>query len=71
MQEIRLRLDDYLEEKGMTRYELAKKASTNYQIIDNYYKNKVTRYDRDILLRICVVLDCGIEDILIIAESES
>ena len=49
---------------GVTRYQLAKRTGINYQIIDNYYKNKVVRYDSDILDRICKALHCKIEDIL-------
>ena len=49
---------------GVTRYQLAKRTGINYQIIDNYYKNKVVRDDSDILDRICKALHCKIEDIL-------
>jgi len=62
--QVRLVLADVLEEKNITRYELAKRTGIQYQIIDNYYKNKVTRYDRDTLLKICLALDCGIGDIV-------
>ena len=61
---IALTLDRALEERGMTRYELAKRTGTHFQTIDNYYKSKVTRYDSDILLRICVALNCDIGDII-------
>jgi len=59
-----LALDKALEERGITRYELAKRANTYFHTIDNYYKNKVVRYDSDLLLRICVALDCDIGDII-------
>ncbi|MBE6903546.1 MAG: helix-turn-helix transcriptional regulator [Ruminococcaceae bacterium] len=35
-------------------------VSTNY----NHYKNKVKRYDSYVLERICLALNCGIDDIL-------
>ena len=35
-----------------------------YHIIDNYYKNKVVRYDSFILDKICYALECGIDDII-------
>ena len=53
---------------GVTRYQLAKQTNINYQIIDNYYKNKVVRYDSDVLDRICKALQCKIEDILTFEE---
>lgn len=64
MKTIRIALDRLLEQKGITRYELAKRTGIQYHIIDNYYKNKVVRYDSYILLRICTVLDCGIGELI-------
>lgn len=61
---IRLSLDKALEKYGLTRYELAKRTGIQYQIIDNYYKNKVKRYDSYVLERICDAMDCTISDII-------
>ena len=61
---IKLILDRTMEKKGVTRYELAKRTGIQYQIIDNYYKNKVKRYDSYVLERICESLDCDISDII-------
>ncbi len=57
-------LDSALEKRNMTRYELAKRTGIQYQVIDNYYKNKVKRYDSFVLDRICDALDCDIQDIV-------
>ena len=65
MEQVRLTLDNALQERGITRYELAKRTEIRYPIIDNYYKNKVTRYDSYVLARICHALDCQISDILV------
>ena len=65
---VKLTLDIYLQSVGVTRYQLAKQTEINYQIIDNYYKNKVVRYDSDVLDRICTALHCKIEDILSFKE---
>ncbi len=61
---VTLTLDNALQARNMTRYELAKRTGIQYQIIDNYYKNKVKRYDSYVLDRICEALDCGIQDIV-------
>lgn len=61
---IRIVLDDKLKEKNITRYELSKITAIKYQTIDNYYKNRVVRYDREILLKICLALKCEVGDII-------
>ena len=57
-------LDKTLKRLNISRYELAKRTGIQYQIIDNYYKNRVKRYDSFVLERICDALDCDISDII-------
>ena len=61
---IKLTVDKYLDSRRITRYELAKRTGIRFQIIDNYYKNKVVRYDSYVLNRICEALECNISDII-------
>ena len=61
---IKLTLDKYLDSNKITRYELAKRTGIRFQIIDNYYKNKVVRYDSYVLNKICEALKCDISDII-------
>ena len=64
MSSIRLTLKEVLEQRGITRYELSQRTDIKYPIVDKYYKNKVVRYDSALLLKMCVALDCGIEDLI-------
>ena len=61
---IRICLDKALVKYNISRYELSKRTGIQYQIIDNYYKNKVKRYDSFVLERICIALDCDINEII-------
>ena len=61
---IKICLDETLKKLNITRYELSKRTGIQYQIIDNYYKNKVKRYDCYVLERICIALNCDIGDII-------
>lgn len=61
---IRLTIDKYLDKRGITRYELAKRTEVKFQTIDRYYKNRVVRYDSYILDRICAALECDLCDVI-------
>ena len=61
---IRIALDEMLEEMNLTRYALSKQTGIQYQTIDKYYKNKVYKYDSELLYKICSVLNCEVGDIL-------
>ena len=61
---IKLVLEKALKKQNISRYELSKRTGIQYQIIDNYYKNTVVRYDSFVLDRICQALDCDIKDII-------
>ncbi len=61
---VRLTIDKYLDEKGISRYELSKRTDIKFQTIDRYYKNRVVRYDSYVLDRICTALDCSLCDIM-------
>ena len=67
---IRICLDKTLKRMNISRYELSKQTGIRYQIIDNYYKNKVVRYDSFVLDRICVALNCEVSDIIEYKKSE-
>ena len=67
---VRLTIDKYLEKRGITRYELAKRTQVKFQTIDRYYKNRVVRYDSYILDRICAALECNLCDIIEYTKDE-
>lgn len=68
---IRLTIDTYLDQHGITRYELAKRTDVKFQTIDRYYKNRVVRYDSFILDRICAALECDLSDIMEYVKDEA
>ena len=64
MSSIRIALKDVLEQKGKTRYWLAKETGIHFKTIDSYYKNKIKRYEADSILKMCIALDCQIADMI-------
>jgi DNA-binding Xre family transcriptional regulator len=61
---IRIVLKERLAEKNLTRYALSKQTGIQYQTIDKYYKNRVYKYDSELLYKICSFLNCEVGDIL-------
>ncbi|MCI9585539.1 MAG: helix-turn-helix transcriptional regulator [Bacilli bacterium] len=53
-----------MKKRKMTKTQLAKRTGLHHQIIDRYYNNNVTRYDKDVLAKLCFILDCSLSDIL-------
>lgn len=61
---IKIKLNELIKEKGISKNKLSHKAEMQRTQINNYCKNKITRLDTDVLARICSVLDCSIGDLL-------
>jgi len=68
---IKLTIDKFIDKRGITRYELAKRTEVKFQTIDRYYKNRVVRYDSYILDRICLALGCTPGDIIEYVKDDS
>lgn len=60
-----IKLKELLIKKNVSRNKLATMVATNYDLINRYYNNKVIRVDLDVIARICYVLNCNVEDILV------
>ena len=61
---ITIRLRDILDERGITRYRLAKLAGTRFEVVEKWCSGSVERIDTDVLARFCYILDCDITDII-------
>lgn len=61
---VELRLKEVMEERGITRNQLAKLIDARFEVVSKWYKGEVEKMDMDILARICYALDCTTEDLL-------
>lgn len=66
---IRMKLKERMDAEGITRYALSRMTSTRFEVIDKWYGGEVERIDLDVLARICFVMHCKIDDILVYEES--
>ncbi len=62
--EIILCIKEILAEKNMSMYKLSVLTGIKYDIIYNYCNNFMQRYDKDVLAKICYVLDCKYSDLI-------
>lgn len=62
---LEIRLNELLKEKGLSKNKLSHKAEMNWKQIDNYCTNNITRLDVFVLCKLCSVLECEIQDLLV------
>ena len=61
---VKNRLEELIQEKGISKNKLAQRAEMQRTQLNKYCKNQVTRFDADVLARLCTVLECEIGDLL-------
>ena len=61
---ITIHLKELIEQRGITRYRLAKLADTRFEVVEKWCSGTVERIDSDVLARFCYILDCQITDII-------
>ena len=61
---IKIKLAELIEKSGISKNKLSHKAEMEKTQLNNYCKNKITRFDADVLARLCNALDCSISDLL-------
>ncbi len=61
---ISIALKTIMDEKGVTRNELARAINTRFEVVNKWYNGTLEKMDTDILARICFALECLPEDII-------
>ena len=61
---VELRLKEVMDERGISRNQLAKLIDARFEVVGKWYKGEVEKMDLDILARICYALDCTTEDLI-------
>lgn len=61
---VKIHLAELIQAKGISKSKVAQRAEMQRTQLNNYCKNQVTRFDADVLARLCTVLECQIGDLL-------
>ena len=62
--EIVFDLKSIMDKKGYTVNYVVRRTGLHHQIVRRYYEGTALRYDKEILAKICYVIDCDLEDIM-------
>jgi len=62
--EIVFDLKSIMDKKGYTVNYVVRRTGLHHQIVRRYYEGTAIRYDKEILAKICYVIDCDLEDIM-------
>lgn len=52
------------DKKKLTVNQIVKRTGLHHQVVTRYYKGIITRYDGDVLARLCCILECELNDIM-------
>ena len=53
-----------MNKKGISINQVVKKTGLHHKVIHRYYDGTAVRYDKDVLSKLCFVLDCNLNDIM-------
>ncbi len=53
-----------MNKKNLSKNQIVKKTGLHHQVIERYMNDSVTRFDREVLAKLCYVLDCSLDEII-------
>lgn len=62
---ITLNLDKLIKEKGISKTQLSYRAEVSHTQINKFCKNEIARIDLATIARLCTVLDCDVNELLV------
>lgn len=57
-------LKKLMNERKMTKTLLVKKTGLHHNVVQRYLTDEIIKYDKDVLAKLCYVLNCDIEDLI-------
>lgn len=53
-----------MDKKGITISQVVKRTGLHHKVVRRYYEGTVERYDKEVLSKLCFILECKLDDIL-------
>lgn len=57
-------IKNIMEIRNITKTQLAKKTGLHHRVLDRYITGDLSRFDQDVLAKLCYILKCDINDII-------
>ena len=67
---LEIRLAELIEKKGLNRNKVSLKAAMNWRQADRYCEDDIISLDTFVLCKLCTVLECEIQDLLVFVRAE-
>ena len=67
---LEIRLAELIEKKGLNRNKVLLKAAMNWRQADRYCEDDIISLDTFVLCKLCTVLECEIQDLLVSVPAE-
>ena len=61
---IKFDIKTIMNKKNISITQMIKRTGLHNQVIKRYYNGTIERYDKDVLSKICYILDCKLSDIM-------
>ncbi len=53
-----------MKKRNLTQTQIVKRTGLHNQIVERYVKGTISRYDKEVLAKLCYVLNCDLSDIM-------
>ncbi len=53
-----------MKKRNLTQSQIVKRTGLHNQIVERYINGSITRYDKEILAKLCFVLNCELNEIM-------
>lgn len=62
--DIKFDIKSIMNKKGISINQIVKKTGLHHKVVHRYYDGTAVRYDKDVLSKLCFVLECNLNDIM-------
>lgn len=62
---VKCNVSDLMKKRNISKSQIIKKTGLHHQIVDRYLNDDIIRFDKEVIAKLCYVLNCDINDIII------